>query len=100
MLHDWGTVERGETYQVLSKFIRCDFIVMEKLGMSLKDMLMNVDENFCLVDTLKIGIQLIDLVENLHKIGYIHCDLKPDNILIGDYNRIFKNLLETNSDLD
>ena len=30
---------------------------------------------------------MIDLLEKLHSIGYIHCDIKPDNIMIGDYMR-------------
>jgi len=28
---------------------------------------------------------MIDLLESLHSLGYIHCDIKPDNIMIGDY---------------
>ena len=30
-----------------------------------------------------IGLQLIDRLEALHKIGYIHRDIKPDNLAIG-----------------
>ena len=26
------------------------------------------------------------MLEKLHDIGYIHCDIKPDNIMIGNYN--------------
>jgi serine/threonine protein kinase len=51
-------------------------------------MLTNVQMRFCLVDTLKIGIQLINMIERMHNIGYIHNDIKPDNILIGDYSHI------------
>lgn len=36
---------------------------------------------------MTIGIQLIELLEKLHSIGYIHCDIKPDNIMIGDYSK-------------
>ena len=27
---------------------------------------------------------MITLLEQLHSIGYLHCDLKPDNICVGD----------------
>jgi len=27
---------------------------------------------------------MITLLEKLHSIGYLHCDLKPDNICVGD----------------
>ena len=30
---------------------------------------------------------MLDLIERFHDQGYIHCDLKPDNIMIGDYKK-------------
>ena len=32
---------------------------------------------------LQIGIQLLDIIETLHQLGFIHSDIKPDNILFG-----------------
>jgi len=32
-----------------------------------------------------MGIYITTLLERLHSIGYIHCDIKPDNILIGNF---------------
>ena len=34
------------------------------------------------IDILKIGIQMLKLIEQLHSIGYVHRDIKPDNILL------------------
>ena len=58
---------------------------MNKLGISLKDMLIFLQNKFCLIDTLKLGIKLITNIEQVHNAGYVHLDIKPDNILIGDY---------------
>ena len=30
-----------------------------------------------------VALQLIDRIEALHKIGYIHRDIKPDNMAVG-----------------
>lgn len=32
---------------------------------------------------LQIGIQLVDIVERLHGSGFVHSDIKPDNVLFG-----------------
>ena len=52
---DWGEVDMS-SFPELKNYHGYKFIVMEKAGMSLKDMLTNVQVNFCLVDTLKLGI--------------------------------------------
>lgn len=38
-----------------------------------------------------MGLQVIDALESLHELGYIHSDLKPDNIMVG--------LVENNADV-
>jgi casein kinase 1 len=30
-----------------------------------------------------LGLQVVDRLEALHKIGYVHRDIKPDNLVIG-----------------
>ena len=32
-------------------------------------------------DILKLGIQLIKSIRQLHSLGYVHLDIKPDNIM-------------------
>ena len=63
------------------------YIVQEKLGLSIKDILKKNKRHFSIKCIVTIGIHMINLLEKLHSIGYIHCDIKPDNILIGDAAR-------------
>lgn len=34
-----------------------------------------------------IGLQIINRIESLHRVGYIHRDIKPDNFLIGTHSK-------------
>ena len=58
------------------------YMVINLFGESLQS-LKNRMSVFSLQLTLKIGIQLIDLVKSIHEKGLIHRDIKPDNFLFG-----------------
>lgn len=57
------------------------FIIMEKLGSTLDSYFA---ETFSLSTVCKFGMTMLESLENLHAIGYVHNDLKLQNILIGD----------------
>jgi serine/threonine protein kinase len=61
------------------------YIVSERLGLSIKDILKRNRKHFSVKCIMTIGLQLVDLLEKLHEVGYIHCDLKPDNVMVGNY---------------
>ena len=61
------------------------YIVLEQLGLSIKDILKKNKRHFTIKCVMAMGIQLLDLLEKFHGEGFIHCDLKPDNIMIGNY---------------
>jgi serine/threonine protein kinase len=43
-------------------------------------------ERFTVKTSVQIELQMIDQLEDLHKCGYIHNDLKPDNMLLRSRN--------------
>ena len=61
------------------------YIIMQLLGLNLFDLIKRNKKYFCTKTAVSIGISLISLVETMHGKGFIHCDIKPDNIMIGDY---------------
>jgi len=70
-IHWFGT--KGEFY----------ILVMDYLGKSLEMLFNEQNRRFSLKTTCMIGVQICDLLENLHRKKIIHRDLKPDNFLIG-----------------
>ena len=34
------------------------------------------------IDILKLGIQLVKNIRNLHNSGHLHLDIKPDNVMV------------------
>ena len=66
-------------------------MAIKKLGISLKQILEFQELDITNVDILKLGLRLIKIVEQLHQIGIVHLDIKPDNILIGDVSDILNN---------
>lgn len=58
-------------------------LVIDLLGAPLGSLMEKCNGKFSLKTVLMIGDQMISRLEYLHERGYIHRDLKPDNMLIG-----------------
>ena len=67
-------------------------LVIDLLGSSLGVLMDKCGGKFSLKTVLMIADQMITRIEYLHERGYVHRDLKPDNMLIGrshHHNQIF-----------
>ena len=58
-------------------------LVIQELGPNLEDLLQFCGGRFSLQTCLNIGLQILDRVEQLHSLGFIFRDVKPENFLIG-----------------
>ncbi|KAA6394660.1 MAG: putative protein serine/threonine kinase [Streblomastix strix] len=74
-----------------AKFFQCGthdqykFVVMELLGPSLLRLVNRKRPYyFTLLQLLKFGTQAVKILQELHKAGFVHRDVKPDNFVIGN----------------
>ncbi|KAM9983102.1 hypothetical protein ACTFIZ_005708 [Dictyostelium cf. discoideum] len=72
------------------RFITCgrhndyNYMVMELLGENLSELRRKqLDGKFSLGSTLKLGVQMIQSLQAVHDLGYLHRDVKPSNFAIG-----------------
>ena len=68
-----------------------NYMVIDLLGPSLTEVVRKRGK-FSLHTVLKIGIQMIDILQGIHEKGMVHRDIKPDNFLIhsiSEFDQIF-----------
>ena len=58
-------------------------LILELFGPSLKQLLEKVGGKFSLATTLKIVIQVLDIIKEIHEKGFVLRYLKPGNMVIG-----------------
>jgi serine/threonine protein kinase len=60
-----------------------NLMMMQLLGQSLDKVFTNNDSKLDLGTVMKIGLQMIDGLEEIHNTGVIHRDIKPNNFMFG-----------------
>ncbi|KAJ3443911.1 tau-tubulin kinase [Anaeramoeba flamelloides] len=70
-----------------------NYLVMELLGPNLSTLRKKQpQQRFSLATTIKLGVQMIHSIEDIHEVGYLHRDIKPSNFAL----RLAKNMKKRN----
>jgi len=67
-----------------------NYLVMQLMGKSLIDILLDSDKFIDIGTVMKIGINVFAIIETIHKTGIIHRDIKPNNFMFGCDDKINK----------
>ncbi|VDP53202.1 unnamed protein product [Soboliphyme baturini] len=71
-------------YVTSGKFRDLRYLIMSIAGRNLADLKRAVLEHrFSLNTTVRLGIQCIEAIKEIHEIGFVHRDIKPTNFAIG-----------------
>ncbi len=81
-IHDIGTDPRGNLY----------FIMKTVKGHTLRQRVTTGPERLDrhhLLDTIEIIFKVCDALAFAHQRGVVHCDIKPENVMIGDFGAVY-----------
>lgn len=61
-----------------------NFMIFELLGKNLEDVFSSkCNKSFSLSTIVQLGEQMLNRIEFLHSKGFLHCDIKPENFVMG-----------------
>ena len=79
------------SFGISNKF---NILIEPLLGKSLYYLFLENGKYFTLKDICLIAIQCLERLESIHSKGIIHCDIKPENFVIGSKDKRFIYLLD------
>ena len=85
---DHGTVSCHYAASQLEVNLDTIFIVYDYYQENLKELWKN-RRFYQIVDIVEIGVQLMKAIQNIHEAGYVHGDIKLDNIMVDANKRVF-----------
>ena len=66
------------------------YLIIQLYGLSLESIKKKINKEYDLFSIKNITINILKLLEFIHECGFLHRDIKPDNILLSkDYKKIF-----------
>lgn len=80
---DYGTLEDGRLFYTMK------LVEGRALSEVIREMHHSPDPSRHLRPLLRFLCQICDAVEFAHRRGALHCDLKPANIMIGEFNQVW-----------
>ncbi|KAI7854397.1 kinase-like domain-containing protein [Circinella umbellata] len=84
LLSDYVIIPKAKYFGAVDS--RYNAMVMELMGPSLEDLFSMCKRKFNLKTVLMLGKQMLLRLETMHKQGWVHRDIKPDNFAMGVEN--------------
>ena len=91
LLKDCPGIVKIISFGVTNKY---NILIEPLLGKTLYSLFLESDKNFTLKDICLIAIQCLERLECVHSKGIIHCDIKPENFVIGSKDKRFIYLID------